>query len=107
MDPILTCGGHRLGVAALLDELLHTRHRLLRKHVHQQPDHRGDEDHCDSDGHCCGVAPLPPAALAGEGAGPALGGTAPGSTMYVRIAFGLPSYWNCSSGIGSGFVSCA
>src|SRR4051794_26133864 len=85
-------------------------HRLLRAHVRDEPDDhqdRGDEydgaDHQRWAGGGGGGA-------AGAGAGAAVvvavaGATAPGSTMYVRIVSGCPSYWNFSSGICCG-VSC-
>src|SRR5438128_1051720 len=102
MDPVLSGRGDSVGVAALLDELLHTAHRLLGKHVQQQADDRGGEDDCDRDGHCFGGG-----CWTAEGGCPPLGcgATAPGSTMNVRIAFGFPSYRNCSSGIGIFCVS--
>src|SRR2546430_4225890 len=97
MEPVVARGDDRLGVPALLNELLHARHRLLREHVQQEPDDGRDEDDCDRDRHCCcgfacgccGVPPPPAALVVCVASG---GGTAPGSTMYERIVFEFPSY---------------
>src|SRR5438552_17096436 len=94
MDPIVSRSGDSFRVPPLLNELLHVRHRSLSEHVQQQADDRGDKDDCDRDRHwvvvvcfaCCGEMEF-------------------GSTMYVLIVFALPSYLNCTEGIGSGFVS--